>query len=414
MRKINDIRSFLTTIPQQVWIILLIYFVQGVLHNLGHPVTPKLVENMDIADKYFGFYFAAMSFGLLLGAPIWGVLGDRGNKRLYIFIGLFIYSIGQYAFAYVGDENIMILFRFISGFGVSASITLFMSHLIEHSQDERRTIYLGWYQGLFVLGSSVGYFVGGILPEIPLFITWLQTDQLRSIFLMQAVFNLVHAIVIIILMKPSMDLGEHKQHTSVLEGFKNIRHMNRNLILFMISLSLISLGAINISKYIEVYMNKQGLLPSTIGTFVGATGVVSIIATIVLVPVVTRFKRDFSFMVGIQLLSAIIIFFVFRSNQLVITLYTFFMLYVVLKAIYAPLEQHYISTHAKPGEYGKVMGVRQSFFSIGMVLGPLIGGFLFELKPLYVFDFSAAMFLLGVGLLLIIGRNIKKTALVSE
>ena len=39
---------------------------------------------------------------------------------------------------------------------------------------------------------------------------------------------------------------------------------------------------------------------------------------------------------------------------------------------------------------------------------------LFDRNPRYVFDFSVLMFLLGVGLLLIIGRNIKKTALPSE
>lgn len=406
--------AFLQRVPTQVWIIIGIFFMQGIISNLGHPVTPKLVDDMGIPSKYFGFYFAAMSFGLLLGGPIWGVLGDRGNKRLYIFIGLIIYSIGQYAFAYIGDRNLMIVFRFVGGVGVSASMTLYMSHLIEHSLEEHRTIYLGWYQGLFVLGGSIGYYIGGMLPEITFFVERFNTDDLRVIFLLQAILLVVHATYILVLMKPANTPVSTKERSSVLQGFKDIRHMNPNLIIFMVSLALISLGAINITKYIEVYMNAEGLAPSTIGTFVGATGIVSIVATIILVPIVTWFKRDFAFMIGIQTLSAIIIFFVFRSSNLVLTLYTFFMLYIILKAVYAPLEQHYISTHAKPGEYGRVMGVRQSFFSIGMVLGPLIGGFLFELKPLYVFDLSAAAFLVGVVLLLIIGRNLKKTALHSE
>lgn len=406
MKKFRDIELNKTII-----IVFVIYFVQGIFMNLGHPVTPEFVGNMGYGDYYFGFYFAAMSLGLLIGGPIWGVLGDRGNKRNYIVAGLVVYAIGQYAFAFVGDPNIMVLFRFLSGFGVSASLTLLMSHLIEHSNDEDRTIHLGWFQGMSVIGASVGYLIGGNLPQIPFFVTYLETGDLRNIFLIQSVLVLVHAIYIFFLIKPTkttlqMEISEPKSRNPF-SGFASIRHMNKNLILFFISLSFISLGAINVSKYSEVVMNKVGYSTADIGNFVFWTGIASIVATIVLVPLVAKLKQDFTVMIVIQILSAIIVFIVFRSNQLLLMLYTLFMVYVLLKTIYVPLEQHYISSHSKPGEYGKMMGVRQSFFSVGLVVGPLIGGFLVELQTIYVFDFSVLMFVLGAILLIFVGRNIK-------
>ena len=256
MQKIvTYVKSFFGTIKQE-WLsipvavkwVFLIYFLQGIIHNLGHPVTPKMVEDMLITEKFFGYYFAAMSFGMLLGGPIWGVLGDRGNKRTYIVIGLLIYSLGQFMFAYVGDKYWMILFRFISGFGVSASITLLVSHLIEHSSEGKRTIYLGWYQGLFVLGSSIGYYLGGLIPEITsLFPSW-TTFDLRWVFILQALLNVGHAAYIFWLVKPSQGSLPHAERTNIFQGFKDVRHMNKNLIIFLISLALISFGAINISK----------------------------------------------------------------------------------------------------------------------------------------------------------------------
>jgi DHA1 family multidrug resistance protein-like MFS transporter len=75
------------------------------------------------------------------------------------------------------------------------------------------------------------------------------------------------------------------------------------------------------------------------------------------------------------------------------------MIYIVSKAIYLPLEQNYISLHAQEGKYGRVMGVRQSFLSIGMVVGPLLGGFLYEKSSLLLFDSSALTFVIGVLLL---------------
>jgi DHA1 family multidrug resistance protein-like MFS transporter len=404
MKKLRNIQ-----LNNTLLIVFGIYFVQGIFMNLGHPVTPEFVGNMGYGDYYFGFYFAAMSLGLLIGAPIWGVLGDRGHKRTYIVAGLVVYAIGQYAFGFVGDPNIMILFRFMSGFGVSASMTLLMSHLIEHSNDADRAIHLGWLQGLSVIGASVGYLIGGNLPEIPFFVTYLQTDDLRNIFLIQSVLVLLHASYIFLLIKPTLHkpLDHTSKRRNPFSGFASIRHMNKNLIVFFISLSLISLGAINVTKYSEVVMEKFGYSTADIGNFVFWTGIVSIIATIILVPLVAKLKQDFNVMIIIQILSAVIVFIVFRSNQLLLMLYTLFMLYVILKTIYVPLEQAYISSHSKPGQYGEMMGVRQAFFSVGLVLGPLIGGFLFEIKMIYVFDFSVLMFVLGAILLIIVGRNIK-------
>lgn len=403
---------FLSTTPKAIVLIFVVYFFQGIITNLGHPVTPALVSDMGIDKAYFGYYFAAMSFGILVGSPIWGTLGDKGHKRVYVVVGLLIYSIGQYMFAYVGDKNVMILFRFMSGFGISAAITLMLSHLIQGSPLDRRKIYLGWYQALLVLGGSAGYFISGKISTEPFFIDLLHTDDYRIIFTIQSVWILIHATYLFFIIgkdKPRVTNDNvSTKKPSVLEGFKQIGKLNKNLLLFLISLTLISLGTINISKFIEVYMNDINLSPADIGNFVGLIGIISLFATITLVPLVARFKKDFPIMLLIQALNAVIIFIVFRQENIMVALYSGFMIYVVFKALFSPLEQHYISSHASEDNLGTIMGVRQSFFAIGLVAGPLLGGWLYEIAPAYVFDFSAAMFILGFVLILIVGNRIKK------
>jgi len=403
MSENNKIIKLLTSIPKPVLYVLIIYFFQGVIHNLGHPVTPELVNQKGIDEIYFGYFFAAMSFGLLLGGPIWGTLGDHGNKRFYIVTGLLVYSVGQYLFAFSGNQYWMILYRFISGFGVSASITLIMSHLIEHSSEEKRTVYLGWYQALFVLGASAGYWIAGQIINIKFFVDVFHTDNYANIFLIQSILNVGHALVIFFLIGKDKQQPNHKERPNPFQAFKDIRRLNPNLIIFLLSLALISLGAINLSKFLEVYLEDA----EDIGNFVGMTGIVSILATMFIVPLVVKMKKDFTIMVIIQILSAVIIFIVFRMSNLMVALYTLFMLYIMLKAVYTPLEQSYISSHAPKGKYGTIMGVRQLFYSIGLVAGPLLGGFLYNIDPILTFDVSAIMFVLGFIILLIVGRRIK-------
>ncbi len=183
--------------------------------------------------------------------------------------------------------------------------------------------------------------------------------------------------------------------------------MNKNLIIFLISLTFISIGMINLSKFIDVYFMELGYDQSELGTFVFWTGIVSLLTSIFIVPLVVKFNKEMTIMIWIQVISSIIIFFVFRGNNILLLLYTIFMIYVILKAIYAPLEQNYISTHAHEGNYGTIMGVRQSFFAVGMVIGPLIGGFLYDIEPLYVFDFSILMFISGFILLLTVRKRLR-------
>jgi DHA1 family multidrug resistance protein-like MFS transporter len=388
---------------------------QGIIHNIGHPVTPAFVTSLGIPDYMFGIFFATMALGLVVGSPIWGHLGDKGHKERYMLIGLLIYSVGQYGFGYAGNMYWMVFFRLLSGFGVSASITLMVTHIIEFSEEDERAKILAWHAALFVVGSSIGYYVGGFINESSFFVNLLGTDSFSRIFMVQAIWNLGHAFIMFYLVGlDQFESDTTKARSNILDGFKNIKHMDRNLLVFFISLTFISLGAINISKFIEVYMNDLGYSSLDIGQFVFVTGIVSLFANAVITPLVARFRKDFVSMMAIQLLSIIVIFIVFRIDQFMIALYSLFLIYVALKAIYTPLEQSYVSSHAKKGNYGTVMGVRQSFFSVGMVVGPLIGGFLYDIMPRYVFDFSVIMFSIGFVLLLIINQKIKKDYALSQ
>ena len=138
------------------------------------------------------------------------------------------------------------------------------------------------------------------------------------------------------------------------------------------------------------------------------TGWVGIATNFLVVPYILKLKKDMTIMVIIQIVSAVVVLIVFRSNEVLITLYTVYMIYIVIKSVYQPLEQNYISTHAEEEKYGTIIGIRQSFFAVGMVIGPLVGGFLYAKNPIYVFDFSALMFILGFFMLIIVKYLIKK------
>ena len=384
---------------KSILIMILFFLFQGLLHNLGHPVTPAFVRSLGIDDYMFGVFFASMSFGLMIGAPIWGTLGDRGRKKLYIFIGLLLYSIGQIGFSYSNHVLLMIFFRFVSGFGVVGSMTILTSILIEKSEVNERAKYLAFSAAAVTLGASLGYYTGGFLSTNEFFRSLLHTSDYRVIFLIQAITNVIYASIIMMTLSLKNMKTTIAKRTSFFNSLKEIAHIKPSLLLFLISLTLMTIGATNLSKYIDIYFDELGYSPQDLGTFVMATGIISLVASVFIVPYFARFKKQLKVISIIQFLSALIVFFVFRAEKFLLTIYTVYMIYVVFKAIYLPLEQNYISKHAEEGKYGRIMGLRQSFVSIGMIVGPLLGGFLYEIRPLVLFDFSGIALICGVLLL---------------
>jgi len=235
-----------------------------------------------------------------------------------------------------------------------------------------------------------------------LMIQWFNITNYKEIFLIQAVLNIIYVGIVLILFKDRRCAFNVGPKESVFSSLKSIKNIDFRLLLFFISLMIITIGTINLSKYIDVYFNELGYSPLELGTFVMVTGYVSLFTSIFIVPFLARMKKQIGLMLVIQIINALIVFYVFRSNNFLLSVYTVYMVYVIFKAIYTPLEQNYISLHAKEGEYGKIMGVRQSFVSIGMVIGPLIGGFLYGKSPLLIFDASAIAFLIGFGILFIV------------
>lgn len=397
---------------KKILLIISFFLIEGIIHNLGHPVTPALVRGMEIKDYMFGVFFAMMSLGMMIGAPIWGIIGDRGHKKISIIIGLTVYSVGQFFFAYSGNQIWMVIFRLVSGLGVSAPLTLLTSDVIESSEKQVRAKNLAYVGAATTLGTSIGYWLGGFISTNPYLKSILGTTDLRVVFLIQSLLNFVYVLYIIITFREGKKIIHITNHPSFITSLKNITKIDITQLLFFISLFFMTMANTNLNKYIDVHFNILGYTSQDLGTFVMVTGIVSLITTIFLVPLFAKARKQLMLISIIQITSAVIVFIVFRAEHFLLFVYTIYMIYIVFKTIYQPLEQNYIASGADESRFSSIMGLRQSFLSLGMFIGPLVGGFLYNEKPLWLFDFSSVSFIFGVmflGLIIIIKKRNKIT-----
>lgn len=386
---------------KNIIIILILVFCLNILNNLGHPVTPSFVRSLDIPEYMFGIFYATMSLGMVIASPFWGSLGDSIKNKYLIFIGIIIYAIGQLGFGFVHNQYLMVLFRFISGMGVAAPMILFVSSLIGHS-DNDKIRNLAILAALTTLGSSLGYQIGGRLGDSQVFRRLINTPSYENIFLFQALAFVIFGLVVLFLLKDYEKNNLAVKRKNPFSTLSKIKTLDLKIILFLVSLTLITMGSTNLSKYIDVYFNDLGLSTTSLGNFVLVTGFVSVAASALIVPFVSKLKRQLLFIIITQIISALIVFYVFRANNFILSIYTVYNVYIIIKAVFLPLEQNYISRQVDRDSIGTITGIRQSFVSIGNVIGPLLGGLLYSIKPLLLFDISGTLFLMGAFLLSIV------------
>jgi MFS family permease len=81
--------------------------------------------------------------------------------------------------------------------------------------------------------------------------------------------------------------------------------------------------------------------------------------------------------------------------------------YTIMLAIYEPTAISFMSDN-KAVSQGVLVGVRQSIVGLGMTVGFIVGGFLYEENKLYVFYLAIAFYIIvfvGFSVLIIIKRD---------
>ncbi len=380
-------------------IILILTLIQGIAHNLAHPITPSFVSSLGIDDVMFGIFFASMSLGIVLGAPFWGIISDKGHQKTWIVLGNIMYAIGQLIYGYSEDVTWMVFARIFSGIGAASGITIFAALILIYSTRDRVGRNLALFGGALTLGASLGYFLGGQLSVLQ---TMIHATSYQYVFFIQSLLTLIYALLIFILVKnPTI-----KKETRYIPFYRHILSIFKMPFYqwaFYIGLLLATMSFTFVSKYLDVYFRDLGYDPSVLGTFVLFTGFISLITSLLIVPKLFKLKFKLTFFV-FTLIGALALWWTFQFNQILISLYTIFSIYIIVKTAHQPFEQSHISTFAND-DFGRIMGIRQLFIGLGMILGPILGSLIYASQRKLSFEIASYLIVLSILLMML---SIKK------
>ena len=389
--------------PRYITIVITSLFI-GILTNLGHPVTPYLVKARGFIEYSFSIFFSVMSLGMLIFAPLWGSFGDKYGRRIVLLICSIGYSIGQVFFGFLDNIYLVICARFFSGC-FSAGLMVSVISFLDTSRglkgfDMKRLIPM--VLSFNLVGSSLGSYIGGVLGDT----LGGNLNSYQWVLYIQAISLSIFGLILFFFFRLTDEelYNENRKRTNFIKNIKNVSKIGLWSIIFLICLTLFNIVFTNMQRYLDYYYADIGKTSSELGLFNLIIGITTLITNILITPILLKKLKSIVSIILFAILGTIYIVITFAINKdyLIYMIYTVLMVYIMSKAIIESGSVSFIQENIKIAP-GLIMGVRQSFMSLGAVVGPLAGGAIYYSLPVeersILFFICALLYLLAAIIL---------------
>jgi len=369
------------------------------------PVLPFYVESFGAKPFMITSLFAVFSLFSFLSAPFLGSLSDKIGRRPVLVLSILSTAIGWIVFALANQIWILFLGRIIDGMA-AGNLPIAQSYLADISKsDKERTENMGLIGSMFGIGFIIGPILGGLLSSVShVFPFWV----VGILALMNGI------LVFLFLPETNTNMDKSKKlslnpMTPLIKAAKNKELLPAYIIWFFFGMA-----AVGMHSVFSLFLSHAfGYGAFTSGIFMTMIGVVIAINQGVALKHfwLKKFKESNltlwlmpTFAVG-YLIMGIEILPIFLSGMILIT-FSQSVLRVTLMS--------QIAGTANPDERGEVMGVLAAVMSLSTIVGPMISGYIFQIKENLPFILSGIYALIAFGIIIFTQQKLQHKVLPED
>ncbi|KIL45593.1 tetracycline resistance MFS efflux pump [Jeotgalibacillus soli] len=352
------------------------------------PILPFYVEKFNANAQTLGFLVAVFAFMQFLFAPIWGRLSDKIGRKPLITIGLIGFAIAEFIFAFATGLWMLFISRILAGIFGSALMPTAMAYVSDVTDDKSRGQGMGILGAAMGLGIVVGPGIGG----------WLAEFDLSYPFLFAGIAASLAAVVSTFLLPESFtkEQREALPLESRVGQFTQIKQALVSPVGFLLILVFImSFGLANFQAVFGYYaLERYGYGPQQVGFTIFIVGIVGTLVQGIGVGRMTKRFGEEKVVTIAMVISAfgfVIMTLAANFTMVIITTGIFF----IGNSLLRPSLNALISKLAGPRQ-GMVMGLNNSFLSLGNVAGPILAGTLFLWNIHIPYLFGASIMIIGL------------------
>jgi DHA1 family tetracycline resistance protein-like MFS transporter len=349
--------------------IFLVVFIDLLGFGLILPLLPYIAERFEASPLQIGLLTAVYSFFQLIASPILGRLSDRYGRKKLLIISQLGSAAGYLLLGLAGNLPLLFLSRIIDGI-TGGNISIAQAYIADVTTKENRAQGMGLMGAAFGLGFIFGPAIGGALSKI---------SYSTPAYFATAV-SLLTVLTTILFLKETVNTKAAVRSPRTKFSFAEFK---RVLSLYPIGILIVVFFLTNTSFSImqgnfALWTQKTfNFLPENNGWLFTYIGVLAVVFQLRLLPYVTKKfheKTILRWSLIFMAIGMVLIPLSFTPNFLYVAL--FFM--PLGNALAMPTVQALATENVPPEEYGETLGIMQSAGSMGRIVGPILGGEIFQ------------------------------------
>ncbi len=365
--------------------------------GIALPVLPALALALGGDGLDVGLLYAIQSFGQFAMSPYWGAISDRLGRQRVLLITIVLVALAEVGTAFAPSLMLLYVARLAVGLcaGQIATASALVADVTDAADRSKGMAVIGIAFGLgFTIGPAIGAGLGYLSETGP--------GPLGEglPFLVAAGIGLFTAVLAALLVKePVADLAARARNRRARPSFDQIRELLRSpAVHAMLVLNFIYTTAASVleSTFFVFMEGRYGWDERQVGFVFAGLGLTMAITQGGVGRISSRFGDRRMTVAGALLVGVgLVIAPAFEGIPLLLT----FLGIATIGRAFAHPGILSLTSQTRPAEEdaGRVMGALQSANSLGRIVGPAIGGFLFTfLAPEAPFIASGALVLVGI------------------
>lgn len=382
------------TIKEQKSILIILLsnvFIAFLGIGLVIPVMPSFMNSMQLSGKTMGYLIAVFAMAQLLMSPLAGRWVDRYGRKNIITIGLFLFGISELIFGLGTHVSVLYLSRMLGGISAAFIIPGVTAYVADITSVQERPEAMGYISAAISTGFIIGPGFGGFIAEY----------GIRMPFFFAAAIAFVACILSIFILKEPLTKEQLAEISAKTKQTNFINDLKKSLNpLYFIPFIIVFVLAFGLSAYETVFSlfsdHKFGFTPKDIATIITISAIFGVIVQIFMFGKMVD-KLGEKKLIQLCLITGAI--FAVISTMisgfwavLVVTCFIFLAFDLLRPALTTFLSK------AAGKEQGFIAGMNSTYTSLGNIIGPTIGGILFDVNVHYPYLFSAVIMVIGLGI----------------
>jgi MFS family permease len=368
-------------------VVLFTVFVDVIGFGIVIPILPFYVGSFGASPFVITLLFASFAFFAFLSSPFLGALSDKIGRRPVLIASITSTAIGWFVFASATSIPLLFLGRIIDG-AAAGNFTVAQGCLIDLARnDKERSANLGLIGAAFGVGFMIGPFLGGLLSTVSHSFPFWCAGGLAALNTTLAYFFLpethrrrnVHARISFNPLAPLARAFVNKK----------LRPYFSSWLFFAVSISAAqSIFALYGQRAFNFDSFRTGLIFTS-------TGVLAAINQTVLLPRVwlkyfseAQLEVIMTIMLGVSYL--------FFGSDVLPLFFLALPLFATAQSVQRVVITSEVTGRVDPLMKGEALGILTSLMAASMVVGPIIGGALFEIHDGYPYFFGGFLMLVSL------------------